>query len=105
MSHRVWRVHSEQAQGLTQRELDRLHQAEARLRQRGSAVVDDAVVAVEAVEGPGELERVHGEQMHAAVVRDLGEQLGELLREAEATATFFPVSFVYDAARSSKPAL
>src|SRR5438105_10505902 len=85
-SHGVRRAHAEEPQRLTERDLHRLDEPEARPRERRIRVVDDAVVAVKAVERAGELEGVDGEQVHAAVRDDLLEQLRKLLAEADEIA-------------------
>src|SRR5437867_2252119 len=82
-SHRLGRADPQEAQRLTQRELDRLHEPQTRLGEVRLRVVDDAVVAVEAVERASELEGIDGEQVHAAVPCDLGQQLRQLLHEAD----------------------
>src|SRR5436190_15147392 len=70
-SHRLGCADAEEAKRLAQRDLDRLHEPEPRLRQRGVRVIDDAMVAIEPVERAGQLERVDGQKMDAAVRDDL----------------------------------
>ena len=55
----------------------------SRAFETATSLADDAVVAIEAVERAGELERIAGEQMHAAVTDDVGEELGEAQAEPD----------------------
>ena len=81
--HLVWRADSEQSEGLTKRDLHRLHQTEARLRALRIGFVDDTVIAIEAVERAGELERVGRELMDAVVLADVVDELGEPQNEPD----------------------
>src|SRR5438105_14942184 len=55
--HVVWRADSEQSEGLTKRDLQRLHQTEARLRALRIGCVAYTVIAIEAEARAGALER------------------------------------------------
>src|SRR4051812_9704448 len=82
-SHRFGRADSQETERLAERDLDALYEPQPRLGQRGVRVIDDAVVAIEPMERARELERVDGQEMHAAMRDDLAEQLRELLHETD----------------------
>src|SRR5207237_10022369 len=74
-SHLVGRAYPKQTEGLAERDLHRLNQSQPRLRTRDSGFVDDTVIAIEAVERAGQLERVGRELVDTIVLTDVIDEL------------------------------